>query len=196
MAEVEFLNGIKTFHPKTRKQWRDWLQKNHHREKAVWLVLYGKGSSTRCIQYVEAVEEALCFGWIDSKVIKRDAESRYQYFTRRKSKSGWSKSNRERVARLIRDGLMAPAGQAMVDLAKRSGTWEAMMDVENLILPVDLKIRFDKNKKAFENFQAFSPSSQRIILEWILNAKKAETRAKRIDETVKLAARNIKANHL
>jgi uncharacterized protein YdeI (YjbR/CyaY-like superfamily) len=193
MAEIELVKGVKAFLPKTRKQWRAWLQKNHVTEKSVWLILYRKESKMSGIDYAAAVEEALCFGWIDSTVIGRDAESRYQYFTRRKSKSGWSKSNRERVERLIREGLMTPAGQAIIDLAKKSGTWEAMVDVENLVLPDDLKKRFGRNKKAFQNFSAFSPSSKKIILAWILNAKRPETRSKRIDETVTCAARNEKA---
>ena len=157
--------------------------------------MYGRGSETPSVNYAEAVEEALCFGWIDSKAMRRDDESRYQYFTQRKLKSKWSKSNRERVGRLIREGLMAPGGQAAIDLAKKNGTWDALADVENLVIPDDLKKCFKKNKGAFENFKTFSPSSQRIILGWILNAKKPETRSRRIEETVTLAAKRIKAHH-
>jgi len=192
---MEIKNGVKTFYPKTRKDWRQWLLKNHQVEKSVWLIMHHKNSDQPGINYAEAVEEALCFGWIDSKAIKRDSRSHYQYFSQRKAKSKWSKINRERAERMIREGLMAPAGKAMIDLAKQTGTWEALADVENTVIPEDLKKRFDRNQRAFRNFQSFAPSSQRVILGWILNAKKPGTRKKRIEETVKLAAKKIKANH-
>jgi len=188
-------DGKKVFHAKTRKEWRKWLEKNHHLEQCVWLIIYRKESSTPSIYYDEAVEEALCFGWIDSKANKRDDQSFYLYFAQRKPKSNWSKLNRERVGKMVKQGLMTPSGQAFIDIAKKTGTWTALVDVQNSVIPDDLQKRFDKNKTAFENFKTFSPSSKRIILEWIMNAKKAETRQKRIDETVRLASRNLKANH-
>jgi uncharacterized protein YdeI (YjbR/CyaY-like superfamily) len=170
------------------------LEKNHQSEKSVWLIIYNKKSATSSCKYEEAVEEALCFGWIDSIAKKRDAESSFQYFSIRKTKSNWSKSNRERVEKLTALGLITERGQKMIDLAKQTGTWEALVDVQNLVIPDDLQLLLNKNKKALNYFLAFSPSSRRGILEWILNAKKAETRLKRIEETVKLAADNIKAN--
>lgn len=193
MAELK--NGIKTFYAKNRKAWRNWLQKNHAKEKAVWLVIYHKKSNTPSVYYNEAVEEALCFGWIDSKANKRDDKSAYQSFMQRKPKSNWSKLNRERAAKMIEQGLMHSSGQAMIDLAKKSGTWDALTDVQNYVVPHDLQQLLRKNKTAQKNFEAFSPSSKRIILEWVLNAKRPETRIKRIEETVTLAAKNIKANH-
>jgi uncharacterized protein YdeI (YjbR/CyaY-like superfamily) len=188
---TEYKNGIKAFHAKSRKAWRTWLAKNHDKEQAVWLIMYHMSSETKSIYYADAVEEALCFGWIDSTAIKRDAESRYQYFTRRKPKSTWSRVNRERVDRMIAEGLMTPAGQAMIDLAKKSGTWE----VDHDIMPDDLQAALDKNQKAKEYFKAFPPSSRQIILTWIANAKRPETREKRIMETVTLAAKNERAHH-
>ncbi|MEY2902881.1 MAG: hypothetical protein RLY89_1987 [Bacteroidota bacterium] len=170
------------------------MEKNHQSEKSVWLIIYNKKSATSSCKYEEAVEEALCFGWIDSIAKKRDAESSFQYFSIRKPKSNWSKSNRERVEKLTALGLITERGQKMIDLAKQTGTWEALVDVQNLVIPDDLQLLLNKNKKALNYFLAFSPSSRRGILEWILNAKKAETRLKRIEETVKLAADNIKAN--
>lgn len=192
---MEIHNDIKTFHAKTRKEWRKWLEKNHLGEKSVWLIIYHKGSETKSVYYDEAVEEALCFGWIDSIAHKRDEESKYQFFAIRKPKSNWSKLNRERAERMIASELMTPSGQALIDLAKSTGTWEALIDVQNSVIPDDLQSQLDKNKIALNNFLAFSPSSKRIILEWIHNAKKSETRLKRIEETVKLASENIKANH-
>ena len=170
------------------------MEKNHQSEKSVWLIIYNKKSTTSSCKYEEAVEEALCFGWIDSIAKKRDAESSFQYFSVRKPKSNWSKSNRDRVEKLTALGLITEHGQKMIDLAKQTGTWEALVDVQNLVIPDDLQLLLNKNKKALNYFLAFSPSSRRGILEWILNAKKAETRLKRIEETVKLAADNIKAN--
>jgi uncharacterized protein YdeI (YjbR/CyaY-like superfamily) len=189
---MEVFNGIHARHFKTRSSWRLWLEKNHAKSKALWLILYNANSSKASIRMEEAVEEALCFGWIDSKAVKRDDESRYQYFSPRKPKSNWSKVNRERVGKLEKAGLIAPAGQALIDLAKSSGTWDALKDVESLVFPDDLRKEFKKNKAAFENFNSFSPSSQRVILYWILSAKRPETRQKRIRETVEKAGKKMK----
>lgn len=185
-----------SFHANTRKEWRKWLDKYSESEKFVWLIIYHKSSATKSVDYEEAVEEALCFGWIDSVRNKRDSESSYLYFAPRKPKGNWSTSNKERVARLIKDGLMTPRGQALIDLAKQTGTWDTLTDAQNAVIPDDLQKLFAKNKTAFKNFQAFSASSKRLILEWIATAKRPETRKQRIEQTVELAAKNIKANHL
>lgn len=192
---MELYKGIKTVHARNRKEWRKWLIRNHRSEKSVWLIVYHKTSLTPSIYYDEAVEEAICFGWIDSIAHKRDDESKYQYFAVRQPKSNWSKANRERAERMIKAKQMRPAGQSMVDHAKKTGSWTALVEVQNSIIPPDLKKAFNKNKSALKNFNAFPPSSKRIILEWILNAKKVETRQRRIEQTVELAAKNIKANH-
>lgn len=192
---MEERNGVKAIEAASRQAWRRWLTRNHASEKSVWLIIYHKGSATKSVYYDEAVEEALCFGWIDSKPNKRDAESYYLFFAKRKSKSNWSKANRDRADRMIKAGLMTPAGQAMIDLAKKTGTWTALEDVQQNKIPADLQRLFNSNKKAYKNFQAFPPSSIRGILEWILNAKRPETREKRIRETVTLAEKNIRANH-
>ncbi len=192
---VELHNNIKAIRAETRKEWRAWLAKNHKSEKSVWLIIYHKKSKVRSIYYDEAVEEAICFGWIDSIAHKRNEKSKYQFFAPRKPKSNWSKANRERAEKMIKEKQMQPAGQAMIDLARKTGTWTALVDVQNSVLPPDLQKAFTKKKTAFKNFNAFPPSSKRIILEWILNAKKAETRQQRITQTVELAAKNIKANH-
>ncbi len=192
---MEQHKGIKAVSAKGRKEWRRWLEKNHASAGAVWLVIYHKSSTVKSVYYDEAVEEALCFGWIDAVANARDHESKYQYFTKRKPKSNWSKLNRERVERLIEQNLMTDAGMQMVELAKKTGTWEALETVQSLDLPADLAKALDKNKTAKKHFQAFTPSSKRIILEWIFNAKRPETRKKRVEETVALATQNIKANH-
>jgi uncharacterized protein YdeI (YjbR/CyaY-like superfamily) len=185
----------KCFYAKSRKEWRKWLEKNHQTEKFIWLVIYRKKSKTPSVYYDEAVEEALCFGWIDSKGNERDSESFYLFFAQRNPKSNWSKINKQRVERMTAEGLMTSNGQKLIDLAKTNGTWDAMEEIDNLVIPADLKNMFARNKKAFKNFEAFPPSSKKIILNWILSAKRQETREQRIKQTVELAAKNIKANH-
>lgn len=180
---------------KDRVAWRLWLSRRHGEKEGVWLV-YDKGnSSERALTYNAIVEEALCFGWIDSKSGRVSATQAKIWVAPRNPKSNWSKSNRERVAELIKAKKMHVSGLALVKLAKKTGTWTALVDVQNSVVPADLKKEFTKSKKAWENFEKFPPYSKRIILEWILNAKKPETRKVRITQTVELAAKNIMANH-
>lgn len=188
-------DGTPTTTASTRAQWRAWLAANCRTENAVWLVVQRQGSGTPSVGYGDAIEEALCFGWIDSKAVRRDAHSTWQRFSPRNPRSGWSNVNKERVQRLTEAGLMTPHGQALVDLAKRTGTWDLLTDAQHLVVPDDLRRRFGDHPAAFRNFQAFPPSSQRRILEWIATAKRPETRARRLDQTVELAARNVRANH-
>ena len=184
-----------SFYAADRKEWRNWLSKHSGSSTNVWLIIYHKKSSTPSLSYDEAVEEALCFGWIDSKPNKRDEESYYLFFAQRKPKSNWSAANRDRAEKMIKLKKMTASGLAMIELAKKTGTWLALEKVQASVLPDDLKKALAKNKPAKEHFDKFPPSSKRIILEWILNAKKEETRLKRITETVELAAKGIKANH-
>lgn len=192
---MELKNGVKTFYAKSQKAWRNWLEKNHQSEKSVWLIIYKKESSKPSVYYPEAVDEALCFGWIDSKPNKRDGESYYQFFAKRNPKSNWSKINKDKIERLLSKSLIAPAGLEAISLAKENGTWTALDEPEALNIPNDLAALFDKNQKALVHWEAFPRSSKRGILEWILNAKRPETRQKRIEETVALASKKIKANH-
>lgn len=187
-------DGIQTYYAEDRAAWRQWLVDNHAQAKSVWLIIYKKGSGTPSVYYDEAVDEALCFGWIDSKPNKRDAESYFQFFAKRNPKSKWSGVNKKKVKRLIEQGLMTEAGLKMIELAKASGTWTALDEVENMTVPPDLEIAFRNNEIAFRNWEAFPRSVKRGILEWISNAKRPETRQKRIEETVTLAAQNIRAN--
>lgn len=182
-----------SFQAKTRSSWRSWLKKNHQAKDSIWLIIYKKESGVPSVYYPEAVEEALCFGWIDSLANKRDEKSYYQFFSKRKPKSNWSKINKLRVAKLIEKDLMMPKGLEMVELARETGTWTKLEEVDEIIIPQDLKKLFNKNTLAFKNWNGFAKSSRRAILEWILNAKKDETRQKRLKETVELAELNIKA---
>jgi len=192
---MELKDGVQTFHAASQEEWRTWLERNHATEKSVWLIIYKKESEVPSVYYPEAVDEALCFGWIDSKPNKRDHKSYYQFFAKRNPKSNWSAVNKAKVEKLMKAKRMAPAGLAMVELAKRNGTWTALDDVDKVLMPHDLQALFNQNQDALANWEKFARSSRRGILEWILNAKKPETRQKRIEETVALAAQNIKANH-
>ena len=181
-------------HPKTRAEWRAWLEQNHGRAEGVWLVTYKKGTGKPRLEYGEAVEEALCFGWVDSKPAKVDAKRSALWFAPRKPGSRWSGPNKERVARLTAAGLMAPAGLAKVEAAKRDGAWSALDAVEALEVPPDLARALAERPPAAENFSAFPRSVKRGILEWIVAARRAETRARRVEETARLAAENKRAN--
>jgi uncharacterized protein YdeI (YjbR/CyaY-like superfamily) len=160
----------------------------------VWLKIYKKNSGTPSITYDEAVDEALCFGWIDSLANKGDDDHYFQFFAQRKPKSNWSQVNKNKVEKLLVAGLMTNAGQAMIDLAKQTGTWTALDDVERLISPPDLHEQLDQHPGAKGYFDAFPRSVKRGMLEWLLNAKTPATRAKRIAEIVTLAERNERAN--
>lgn len=181
-------------HPKSRAAWRKWFEMNHTRAEGVWLISYKKATGKPRFEYEESVEEALCFGWVDSKPGKLDEERSMLWFAPRKVGSGWSKPNKERVEKLIKTGLMAPARLAKVEAAKQDGSWNALDAVEALEIPPDLAKALAKNKTAKEYFDAFPRSVKRGILEWISNAKKPETRARRIEETVTKAEQNIRAN--
>lgn len=186
--------GVQTTTAKNQSEWRNWLEKNHQSEQSVWLIIYKKESEIESVYYPEAVDEALCFGWIDSKPNKRDEQSYYQFFSKRNPKSNWSKVNKDKIERLIRENRMSKAGLEMVEMAKVSGSWNALDDVENLITPADLQKAFDQNLIAFKYWNQFPKSVKKGILEWILNAKKAETRDKRIQETVSMAEKGERAN--
>lgn len=178
----------------SRAEWRNWLQANHATSKGVWLMSYKAATGKPTITYAEGVMEALCFGWIDSKPNKFDDERSLLYYSPRKPRSNWSGLNKTRVAQLIEQGLMTPAGQRMIDLAQKTGTWTALDEVEAVVIPDDLQTALLTKPPAEVNFSAFPKSTKQGILQWILNAKRPETRAKRIAETAALAAQNIRAN--
>lgn len=177
-----------------RKALRAWLTKHHTQKESIWLVIAKKGNTQSTLSRMDAVEEALCFGWIDSVPGLMD-DVRYKLLlSPRKPKSNWSAVNKKLVAKLIKADMMQPAGMAMIELAKMTGTWNALNTIDKLQYPADLEKAFAKNKKAKTYFDAFPPSTKKGILEWILNAKTTETRSKRIADTVAKAAQNIRAN--
>ena len=180
--------------PTTLEEWRQWLEENHARTEGVWLISYKKATGKPRFTYDEAVEEALCFGWIDSKPNKLDAERAMLWFAPRKPGTGWSAANKLRIEKLSQEGRMASAGLAKVEAAKKDGSWLALDQIEALEIPSDLEQMLTTYPPAQQNFTAFPRSVKRGILEWIASAKKPETRLKRVEETARLAAENKRAN--
>jgi len=183
---------IETFYPKNRTEWRAWLEANHDKKQSIWLIYYKKKSNTPTVNYSEAVDEALCFGWIDSKAKPLDEEKFMQFFSRRKVKSVWSKINKEKVERLVKEGLMTSAGLDIIEQAKQNGSWTILDEAEALIIPNDLDDEFEKRPIAKNYFAGLSRSDKRNILQWLVLAKRPETRLKRITEIVELAEQNLK----
>lgn len=188
-------DGRDMVHPMTRAEWRAWLAENHGRTEGVWVAAYRKATGKPRVDYADIVEEALAYGWIDSRANKLDDERSLLWLAPRNPKSGWSRVNKDRIAKLERAGLMAAPGRRAVGEAKRSGAWSSLDKVEALEIPPDLARALAQNETAKTYFEAFPPSSKKIILGWIETAKRPETRSRRIDETVRLAARNERANH-
>ncbi len=192
--KIRAIDQLADYHPKTRAQWRAWLKKNHLSSAGVWFVYFKKETGKRKFTYADAVEEALCFGWVDSLPRKLDAERSKLLFTPRKPKSVWSALNKQRVARLIADGLMTPAGLAKIEAAQRDGSWNTLDASDNLEIPADLATALANNKTAKKNFQAFPRSAKRAILYWLTNAKRESTRQARLTKLVTMAEVNKRAN--
>jgi uncharacterized protein YdeI (YjbR/CyaY-like superfamily) len=178
----------------TRAQWRRWLERHHSRDAGLWLVTWKKASGKPQLAYDDLVEEALAFGWVDSKTQALDTQRSMLWLAPRRPGSLWSGPNKQRVERLMAAGLMAPAGLAKVEAAQADGTWTALDAVEALEVPADLAAAFDLHPGSRARWDAFPRSARRGALEWIVQAKKAETRARRVDETARLAARGERAN--
>jgi len=175
------------------KQWRNWLEKNHAVEKEIWVIIHKKQSSRRGLKYQEAVEEAICFGWIDSKMQSIDADTFRQRFSPRRKNSIWSKKNKESAERMIQEKKMQEAGFTTINNAKQNGKWEAAYSSKIApTIPKDLENALKENKLALKNFNKFSNSTRLQYIYWIENAKKDETRQKRIINVVKKAKQNIK----
>ncbi|CAN5602684.1 YdeI/OmpD-associated family protein [soil metagenome] len=178
----------------SREEWRAWLGANHESMESIWLVTFKKTSGKLCVAYDAVVEEAICFGWIDSLPRKLDDERTMLLLSPRMPGSAWSKANKDRVERMNAAGKMHPAGLRKIEQSKADGSWTFLDDVEALIVPDDLAAALAEYEDAEENFAAFPPSSKRGILEWIKQAKRAETRTKRVREAAELASKNVRAN--
>ena len=187
-------DGRPMINPPDRAAWRAWLAANHTRPTGIWVVMDRRGTNPTVVDYEAAVEEALCFGWIDSKVVKLDVQRTLQWFSPRRPRGTWARTNKERVERLTAAGLMTPAGLAVIEDAKRNGTWTLLDDVEDLVVPDDLAAALAASPPARANWDAFSRSSRRAILVWIVQAQRPETRAVRVAETARRATLDEKAN--
>jgi uncharacterized protein YdeI (YjbR/CyaY-like superfamily) len=176
--------------PAGREDWRAWLVEHHEQPDGIWLVYTKKkAAGPGDLTYDEAVEEALCFGWIDSKVQTLDAERFRQWFSPRRPGSIWSALNKQRVDKVVAEGRMTPAGQAKVDAARADGSWSQYDDVDAGIVPGDLREAFERHPGAIEGFDGLTPSARKQVLFWVSSAKRAATREQRIERAAEAAAR-------
>ncbi|RXG16118.1 putative protein YdeI (YjbR/CyaY-like superfamily) [Leeuwenhoekiella aestuarii] len=177
---------------KNTEEWRNWLHENHHLDDGVELVFYKVDCEEESMRWQEAVQVAICYGWIDSTVRAIDDKRRKQYFCKRKPNSGWSAINKDYVAHLAEAGLMHSSGLEAIETAKQNGAWNLLDDVEKGIIPHDLKKAFDENPKAYTNYLGFSKGYRKSYLYWLNQAKREETRKKRITQIIELCEENIK----
>jgi uncharacterized protein YdeI (YjbR/CyaY-like superfamily) len=183
---------IETFYPINRQEWRQWLIENHVLKPSIWLVHYNKKSNMPSVSWSDAVDEALCFGWIDSTRKSLEIDKFIQFFTKRKPTSVWSKINKEKIERLKQEGLLMPAGYESIMIAQQNGTWNILDDVEKLEISEDLEKEFNTREGSKEYFLSLSKSVRKSMLQWIKLAKRPETRQKRIIELVENASLEIK----
>jgi len=175
-----------------KNDWRKWLKLNHTKKEAVWLILYKKKSPDHNLSWSESVDEALCFGWIDSTKKTIDTEKYKQYFSKRNPISNWSKINKNKVENLIDQGLMEKEGYKSIEIAKENGSWTILDEVEALIVPEDLKEELAHHESSMEYFDSLSKSDKKILLHWVVSAKRKETRQKRISEITENAGSKLK----
>lgn len=180
---------------KSDAEWREWLHDNHQNSKGVYLIFYKVEHENDSMRWEEAVKVALCYGWIDSTVKSLGDGKRRQYFTPRNPKSVWSALNKRYIEQLINDNLLHESGKKIVDIGKQNGSWTALDNVEKGIIPEDLQMVFDHNPTAFENYQGFAPSYRKSYLYWLNQAKREDTRQKRIQEIIDLCKNNIKSRN-
>ena len=178
----------------SRPELRGWLQANYHRTESVWLVTFKKHVTSKHVPWDDVVEEALCFGWIDSLPRKLDADRMMLLLSPRRRGSPWSRLNKQRIEKLLAANQIMPPGLEAIQQAKQDGSWTIYDEVEDLVIPVDLAAALALNDSAARHFYAFSDSSKKGILWWIKSAKGTDTRRTRITETVRLAEQNLRAN--
>ncbi len=188
VVEATGPDGKPSVHPETIQEWRSWLAEHHRRTTGVWVVQWKRQTGRPALTYDEAVTEALAWGWVDSTAGTVDAERSKLWYAPRRPTSGWSRPNKLRVERLLAEGRMQPAGQRCIDVAVQNGAWTLLDDVENLVVPSDLAEALDARPGAREHWDAFPRSPRRAMLEWLVQAKKPETRARRITEIADKAA--------
>lgn len=172
-------------------EWREWLEQNHKLyPDGVYLIFYKLETKIPTMRWEEAVRVALCFGWIDSTVQSLGQGKRRQYFCKRNPKSNWSALNKKHIVELENDGLIHKTGYESISIAKENGSWSAMDDVENLVIPPDLQQAFKANREAYENYKNFAPGYRKSYLSWLFQAKRPATRERRLQEIIKLCAEN------
>jgi uncharacterized protein YdeI (YjbR/CyaY-like superfamily) len=181
-------------HFETTDEWRAWLEANHTTSSGLFVISWKKAAGRPAMTYEQSVEQALCFGWVDSRPAKLDDERTMLWFTPRKAGSGWARPNKERIERLTAAGLMHESGLAVVNQAKLDGSWEKLDAVERLEVPDDLAAALAEFDGARAIWDEFPRSVRRGILEWITQAKTAPTREKRVRETAEKASRGERAN--
>jgi len=181
------MNDVPGYAPLNQSDWHKWLTENHLSATAVWLVFYKKGSQQHNLSWAEAVEEALCFGWIDGRRKPLDAHSFIQFFSQRKANSTWSKINKLKVEELIVGQRMMPAGFRAIEQARANGSWNLLDDVEDMIVPNDLALAFAGHAGTLEYYNSLSNSAKKIILQWVKLCKTDQTRQQRIAEIVNSA---------
>lgn len=186
------MSDIEDYCPTDQEDWRQWLASNHKKKEAVWLIFYKKKSANFNLSWSDSVDEALCFGWIDSVKKPIDSEKYKQYFSKRKANTTWSRINKDKVIVLNSENLMQEAGHKAIEMAKQNGSWSILDEVEALVIPEDLKKAFEERAGAFEYYESLSKSAKKILLSWIVLAKRAETRQKRIIEIAENASRKLK----
>ena len=186
------MNELLELYFETDKEWRTWLHGNHTKSDGVYLIFYKVDHPKPSMRWEEAVRVALCYGWIDSTVKSLGDGKRRQYFCPRKAKSVWSAVNKNHIKDLKKLGLMHSSGLKSIKIAKINGSWTDLDDVENGVIPEDLKNAFEKNRRAFEHYKNFAFGYQKSYLYWLHQAKRKETRIKRIDEIIRLCEANIK----
>ena len=174
-----------------REEWRKWLENNHAAEKEIWIIIQKKKSLKKRLKYQEAVAEAICFGWIDSKMQSIDSETFRQRFSPRRKNSIWSKKNKKTAERMIHSEKMTEAGFAAIEIAKQNGKWDTAYS-SNMIVPIPkvLQKALMENKSTWKNFNNFSNSAKLQYIYWINDAKKEETIQKRINEVIRKASQN------
>lgn len=186
------MKDVEDYCPYDKQNWRKWLELNHNKKKAVWLIFYKKKSPNYNLSWSESVDEALCFGWIDSTKKTIDKERYMQYFSRRKPNSIWSKINKDKVDYLTSENLMQEAGYKTIKIAKKNGSWSILDEVEALVIPEDLKKEFNEREGSLEYYKSLSKSAKKILLGWVVLAKRTETRQKRIIKIAENASRKLK----
>ena len=186
--------GRPLIHPRTIAEWRGWLTRHHDDTDGVWLAGWKRASGRIPLDYGRIVEEALCFGWIDSVTNTLEDGRHAQLLTPRRRGSGWSPSNKERVERLIADGRMTPAGLRAIETARADGSWSMMDAAEALIEPPELASALDANPEARRHWDAFPRSPRRALIWWVMSAKRPETRERRVSTIVTEAGQGRRAN--